>query len=280
VLDCFDPRGDRSQGTYITKGSFTATQSVWHRCGWKPGVPLTVYASDKNHCLYVDEDCVGPATLEECFFGEPASHGTQLRRGGTVRRCVFYRCPIGGFAQHEVGLIEDCCFEQQDATQLGHGTAAGAEQRGWGWDLEATRADMNRCAFYRGGSAHPTTRAIELSRIDPARTPARNGVGINVRGTRIIGWKGGVKQTAPAAEVGVVEVEMDGPTPRWAGFTVDPYVDVVRGLGRGSDWGVIGRLAAEGYAALEQVLVAAAVRAVTKPTARLLREAAEGLEGI
>jgi hypothetical protein len=82
--------------------------------------------------VYIDEDCPGPATFEECFFREPCSHGTQMRTGGTVRRSVYWRCPIGGFAQGVAGLIEDTYFEQQNAVQLGHGTAPGAELRGWG----------------------------------------------------------------------------------------------------------------------------------------------------
>jgi hypothetical protein len=279
-LDIYDPKGDKSQGTYITKGALLASQSVWHRCGWKPGVPLTFFASDKNHCVYVDEDCPRPSAFEECWFGEPCSHGTQMRTGGTVRRSVYYRCPIGGFAQGPDGVIEDAYFEQQDAVQLGHGSCPTAELRGWGWDLESWTAQMHHCGFARGGGASPTARAIELSKTDPKRTPARTGAGIFVSATRVAGWTGGVKQNAPPSELGTIDVEVDGPAPRWPVFTADPYVETVRNLRRGSDWGIIARVASAGYASLEQVIPAAPSRAVTSAVAKALRAEAAALEKV
>jgi len=281
TIDVFSPTGDRSQGLYITKGSLRLTESVFHRCGWAPGVPLTLYASDKNHCVYVDEDCLGPTVVDGCFFGEPSSHGTQLRTGGSVRRSVYYRCPIGGFAQGLTGIIEDSYFEQQDAVLLGQGMAPGAGLRGWGWDLEATHAEMNRCAFYRGGGASPTARAIELSKVDPARTPPRPpGEGIRVSATRVAAWTGGVKKTAPDAEVLRLEVELDGPEPRWAPYSVDLLVPSFRALERGKDWGRIAAAAAGGYAALEQVIPAAPTRATIAAQAQVVRAAMDVLEAI
>jgi hypothetical protein len=281
TIDVFSPTGDRSQGLYITKGSLRLSESVFHRCGWAPGVALTLYASDKNHCVYVDEDCLGPTVVDGCFFGEPSSHGTQLRTGGSVRRSVYYRCPIGGFAQGLTGIIEDSYFEQQDAVLLGQGMAPGAGLRGWGWDLESTHAEMNRCAFYRGGGASPTARAIELSKVDPARTPPRPpGEGIRVSATRVAAWTGGVKKTAPDAEVLRLEVELDGPEPRWAPYSVDLLVPSFRALDRGKDWGRIAAAAAGGYAALEQVIPAAPTRATIAAQAQIVRAAMDVLEAI
>jgi hypothetical protein len=274
TLDIYSPTGDKSQGAYISRGLLRIMESVFHRCGWKPTVPLTLYATDKNHTLYVDEDCQGATTIDGSFFGEPCSHGTQLRTGGAVKRSVYYRCPIGGFHQGPTGVIEDTFFEQQNSYVLGHGTAPATftePRRGWGWSLESTTAEMSRCGFYRGGGDSPNARAIDLAKVNPGRTPPRPaGEGIAVAATRIAGWTGGVTVTAPVQEVLAVDVEVDKPEPRWAPFTVAPLVEQFRRLDRGSDWTVMARAAADGYAALEQVILAGPARTAIAAGSRLV----------
>jgi hypothetical protein len=89
-----------------------------------------------------------------------------------------------------------------------------------------------------------------------------------------------VKKTAPDAEVLRLEVELDGPEPRWAPYSVDLLVPSFRALDRGKDWGRIAAAAAGGYAALEQVIPAAPTRATNAAQAQIVRAAMDVLEAI
>lgn len=261
--DCWAPTG-RSQGAYITmNGRLSATGKVFDTCGWKLGTPVSVAEAGRNHCLYVDEQSVNPSDLEDVWVSRGCSHGLQMRTGGRLQHWVAYGNPIAGFSQGHLAQVADGYVENDGHNQLGQGQQPTAEPRGWGWDLQTGDGTIERVAFNRGGNTHPvyskSSRALSLGAmvgdaLERAPGYVPHGVRLHARGIRIASWVGGMRNSAPADEIGDLDVQVDAPDLRWPSFSARDYLEQVRGLDRGGDWGIIRRVQQAGYQTLEPMV--------------------------
>lgn len=183
VVDCYRTASTHGEGIYGTFArNVTLRECLFDRNGWSPTAPNAgrdVY----SHNIYLDnEQAGGPGpgvgfTVERCILTRGASHGLQLRCGGTVADNLFAENAIAlligggdGYATSSPGGVT---FAASGNVILHSNDIDAANPRGYGVDLVNIKAgtftgniiahDKSAAAYGHGVSIDSPTAGLTLS---------------------------------------------------------------------------------------------------------------------
>ena len=178
VHDNYHPANQDSSGLFAAAtDALTLTDCLFAHNGWREDDPVA-RGTVRNHSAYVCGDC-GPAVVRRSAFARAASHGLQLRSGGTVEACSFLANPIhlsvglvnGGGPIVDggvVAVVKGCTF-------AGTRDLAGSP-RGWAIEISNARdVTIEANAFARDGAYDPKLGNFPAAvKLDVCRLDAAN----------------------------------------------------------------------------------------------------------